>query len=69
MDSLAARGLIDESAPVKAAAQVIIKAPATKIWGLLTNIKDWSTWQPDISDVAMEPLLRFPSHSHGRREA
>ena len=59
-DSLAARGLIDESAPVKATAQVVIQAPPTKIWGLLTNIKDWSRWQPDISPVAIEAAPAVP---------
>src|ERR1700721_416143 len=41
-DGLAAQGMIDESAPVKAMVQIIIQAPPAKIWGLLTNIKDWT---------------------------
>jgi hypothetical protein len=53
-DSLAAQGVIDESAPVKAMVQIIIQAPPAKIWGLLTNIKDWTKWQPDISEVAIQ---------------
>jgi hypothetical protein len=53
-DGLAAQGMIDESAPVKAMVQIIIQAPPAKIWRVLTNIKDWTTWQPDISEVAIQ---------------
>jgi hypothetical protein len=61
-DSLAAQGLIDESAPVKAMVQIIIQAPPARIWGLLKNIKDWTTWQPDISEVAIQaaPQVAVP---------
>jgi hypothetical protein len=61
-DNLAAQGMIDEGAPVKATVQIVIRAPLEKIWGLLTNIKDWATWQPDISDVAIQapPGLTVP---------
>jgi TnpA family transposase len=45
-DKLAAQGLIQESAPVKAAAEIIIAVPETKVWNLLTDIKDWPKWQP-----------------------
>ena len=48
-DLLAARGLIQEDAPVKAAAEIIIVAPAGKILGLLTDIGGWPRWQLDIS--------------------
>jgi uncharacterized membrane protein len=50
-DRLAAQGLIQEDAPVKAAAEVIIAAPAAKIFGLLTDIGGWPQWQPDISQA------------------
>jgi hypothetical protein len=38
-DRLAARGLIQEDAPVKAVAQIIIAAPAAKILGLLLIVR------------------------------
>ena len=61
-DNLAAQGMIDELAPVKATVQVTIQASPAKIWGLLTNIKDWATWQPDISEVAIQaaPAVTVP---------
>jgi uncharacterized protein YndB with AHSA1/START domain len=61
-DKLAAAGTIDEQAPVKASAQILIQAPPAKIWGLLTNIQAWPTWQPDISAATIEaaPALAAP---------
>ena len=50
---LAAQGLIQEDAPVKAAAEIAIAAPAHKIMGLLTNISDWPQWQRDISKATV----------------
>jgi hypothetical protein len=59
-DNLAAQGMINDRAPVKATVLIIIQAPPEKIWGLLTNIKDWATWQPDISDVAIQAAPAVP---------
>jgi len=61
-DNLAAQGMINERAPVKTRVQIIIQAPAARIWGLLTNIKGWATWQPDISEVAIQaaPAVTVP---------
>jgi hypothetical protein len=53
-DKLAAQGLTQESAPVKAAAEIIITAPEAKVWNLLTDIKDWPKWQPDISKSSIQ---------------
>jgi hypothetical protein len=53
-DGLAAQGLIQEGAPVKAVAEIIIAAPASKIMGLLTDIKDWPKWQPDIYKTTIQ---------------
>jgi len=53
-DTLAAQGLIEEEAPVKAAAEIIIAAPPSKVWGFLTDIKDWPKWQPDIAKTAIQ---------------
>ena len=53
-ETLAAHGMIDEHAPVKATVQIAIQAPPEKIWGLLTNIKEWAAWQPEISNVEIQ---------------
>jgi uncharacterized membrane protein len=58
-ETLAAHGMIDEHAPVKATVQIAIQAPPKKIWGLLTNIKDWAAWQPDISNVEIQASARL----------
>jgi uncharacterized protein YndB with AHSA1/START domain len=52
-DRLAAQGSIQEDAPVKAVAEIVIAAPPNKIMGLLTNIRDWPQWQPDISKATV----------------
>ncbi len=53
---LAAQGLIQEDAPVKAAAEIVIAAPAQKIMGLLTNVGDWPKWQPEISKATIHGI-------------
>jgi uncharacterized protein YndB with AHSA1/START domain len=53
-DKLAAQGFIREDAPVKAAAAVIIAAPDSKVWALLTDIRGWPKWQPAISKAAIQ---------------
>jgi hypothetical protein len=31
-----------------------IAAPQTKVWNLLTNVKVWPTWQPDIANTGIQ---------------
>jgi uncharacterized protein YndB with AHSA1/START domain len=50
---LAAQGLIQEDAPVKAGAEIVIAAPAKKIMELLTDINSWPQWQPDITKATV----------------
>ena len=58
LQALAVRGSIQEDAPVKAQAQIIIRAPQAKVWGILADIQRWPKWQTDITDVA---ITRSPS--------
>jgi uncharacterized membrane protein len=53
-DKLASEGSIEEAAPVKAEAEIIIAAPQAKVWKLLTDVKDWPKWQPDIADTSIQ---------------
>ena len=53
-NTLAAHGMINEDAPVKATVQIVIRSPPEKIWSLLTNIEEWAAWQPDISNVEIQ---------------
>jgi hypothetical protein len=54
LNRLAAQGLIQENAPVRATAQIVVAAPAAKIMRLLTNINGWPEWQSDISKATVK---------------
>ena len=45
---------IQESAPVKAYAQVVINAPVERVWRLLAAIPDWPHWQHDVSSATLD---------------
>jgi hypothetical protein len=49
LDQLARRGSIQENAPVKASVETTINAAPEKVWGLLTDVKNWPTWHPGIT--------------------
>jgi uncharacterized protein YndB with AHSA1/START domain len=49
---LAAVGLIDQAAPVKARVQIEIAAPPAKVWALLVDAPSWPSWQPGIESVS-----------------
>jgi uncharacterized membrane protein len=53
LQALAARGSIQEDAPVKAQVQIIIRAPQAKVWGILADVQGWPKWQSDISHVVI----------------
>jgi len=48
---------IDQSAPLKARKEVVVAAPLTKVWTVLTEIDSWSEWQPDVSFAKLEGKL------------
>ena len=52
--TLADRGTINDDAPVKAVAQIIINAPAVQVWKILADIQDWPSWQTDIIAVSIK---------------
>lgn len=59
LDQLASSGNVQEDAPVKASSEITINAPPERVWELLTNVKDWPRWQPDITKAEMSgPLQR-----------
>ncbi len=53
LGALAARGAIQEDAPVKAEAQIVIQAPQARVWAILADIQHWPQWQTDISHVTI----------------
>ena len=68
-ETLAAQGLIEEGAPVKAASEIVIKAPPEKVWAILTSIDRWPEWQASVStahlDGALKPGAAFTWKSSG----
>lgn len=51
--SLARAGAVQEDAPIKADVNIVITAPADRIWALLAQVDRWPSWQPDISKAAL----------------
>jgi len=52
--SLAGQGAINDGAPVKALAQIVIDASAAQVWNILVDIQDWPKWQTDITAVSIK---------------
>jgi carbon monoxide dehydrogenase subunit G len=45
---------IDGAAPVQARAELLVEAPQSQAWALLTNISEWSRWNPGVNRVVVE---------------
>ncbi len=45
---------VDENAPVKASANMIISAPVKRVWALLVAIPNWPHWQPEVSSATLD---------------
>ena len=54
---------IDRQAPVQAQAELLIEAPVEQAWRLLTDISQWSRWNPGVNRVKVhgpiEPGTKF----------
>jgi hypothetical protein len=44
---------IDENAPVKTQKNIVIHAPAEKVWDVLTNVSAWPRWQSEIPEASL----------------
>jgi len=53
LESLARAGAIESDAPIKASVEIVIQAPAEKVWSILTAVNNWPKWQPDIKEAEM----------------
>lgn len=69
LTALAANGRSQENAPVKAASEIVIRAPVEKVWQILTTINEWPNWQSTVSaahlDGPLEPGTSFNSTNGG----
>ena len=48
---------INREAPAIASSEGLIRAPLDVIWTTLTNIAEWSRWNPDVSSVDLRGPL------------
>jgi uncharacterized protein YndB with AHSA1/START domain len=56
-DQLARSGKIQENAPVKASIEITVNASPERVWGLLTDVKNWPRWQHDITSAEISGPL------------
>jgi hypothetical protein len=49
---------INRKAPAIANADALVDAPLDVVWSVLTNIKEWSRWNPEVEYVDMEGPLK-----------
>ena len=49
---------INKDAPVKSHAEIIINAPAEKVWQILTTINDWPAWQSELTESKLNKALK-----------
>ncbi|ABD12618.1 hypothetical protein CcI156_20170 [Frankia sp. CcI156] len=50
-EEYAKKRVLDEKAPVKAAAEISVAAPTEKVWRLISEIDRWPAWNPAVRDV------------------
>jgi len=53
LETLARAGAIESGAPIKASVEIVIQAPAEKVWSVLTAVNNWPKWQSDIKEAEM----------------
>jgi uncharacterized protein YndB with AHSA1/START domain len=54
LEDLARNGQVDTTAPIQASLRIIINAPPTIVWHLLTDIDNWPRWQSAIQTASIE---------------
>lgn len=45
---------INKKAPVVQRQEIVIKAPAERVWQVLSDIEDWPQWQSEITEAKLE---------------
>jgi uncharacterized protein YndB with AHSA1/START domain len=57
LEALAKNGMIQETAPIKADASIVIDAPLPRVWKLISDIDHWPAWQPAITRAVLHGPL------------
>ena len=52
---------INEDAPVIARSKIEINAEPERVWNLLSDINNWSKWNPDIETTSLKGNLEKPT--------
>ena len=55
---------IDHNAPLSAKKDIFISAPLEKVWSKLTEIDQWSEWQPDVTSSKLDGRLAVGTLFH-----
>ncbi|WP_107653475.1 SRPBCC family protein [Nocardia suismassiliense] len=42
----AAQGRIDDAAPIHSSHEIVIEAPAVRVWAVLADVRNWPSWYP-----------------------
>jgi hypothetical protein len=50
-EDFALQGIVDPDAPVRASGEVVIEAPAARVWSVLADVRGWPAIRGDIHDV------------------
>ncbi|MGD0165987.1 MAG: SRPBCC family protein [Gaiellaceae bacterium] len=58
--------VIEEQAPVVAAAEIEIDASPAAVWEILADFERWPSWNPDVSAVSLEGELAEGTEFHWR---
>jgi uncharacterized protein YndB with AHSA1/START domain len=45
---------INENAPARARAEIMINADPESVWNVLIDVKNWPNWNPDVKNVVMD---------------
>ncbi len=54
LNALAKEGKINENASIKDGHSIIINAPISKVWGILSDMEKWPEWNKDIKRISIE---------------
>ena len=57
---------VDRTAPVFAAGEVFVVAPADVVWDVIANVGEWPGWQPGISQVELDGPVQVGTTFHWR---